>query len=67
MPLVARDFGRVKIGTPRRIAPTLRTKREEWGTHFNGYPYRGKDRATRQLPILSADKVLDAYNVRRLW
>src|SRR5580692_6312464 len=30
------DLGNVKIGAACGIAPTLRTEREEWGTHFFG-------------------------------
>jgi hypothetical protein len=30
------DLGNVKIGAACGIAPTLRTEREEWGTHFVG-------------------------------
>jgi hypothetical protein len=30
------DLGNVKIGATCGIAPTLRTEREEWGTHFVG-------------------------------
>ena len=30
------DLGNVRIGAARGIAPTLRTEREEWGTHFVG-------------------------------
>ena len=34
MLFVAWDFGRVKTSAACGIAPTLRTEREEWGTHF---------------------------------
>jgi hypothetical protein len=30
------DLGNVEIGAACGIAPTLRTEREEWGTHFVG-------------------------------
>ena len=30
------DLGNVKIGAACGIAPTLRTEREDWGTHFVG-------------------------------
>jgi hypothetical protein len=30
------DLGNVKIGAACGIAPTLRTEREEWGTHLVG-------------------------------
>jgi hypothetical protein len=30
------DLGNVKIGAACGIAPSLRTEREEWGTHFVG-------------------------------
>ena len=34
MLFVVWDFGRVKTSAACGIAPTLRTEREEWGTHF---------------------------------
>ena len=36
MLFVVLDLGNVKIGAACGIAPTLRTEREEWGTHFVG-------------------------------
>jgi hypothetical protein len=36
MLFVVPDLGNVKIGAACGIAPTLRTEREEWGTHFVG-------------------------------
>jgi hypothetical protein len=36
MLFVVLDLGNVKIGATCGIAPTLRTEREEWGTHFVG-------------------------------
>jgi len=36
MLFVVPDFGKIEIGAACGIAPTLRTGREEWGTHFVG-------------------------------
>ena len=36
MLFVVPDFGKIEISAACGIAPTLRTGREEWGTHFFG-------------------------------
>ena len=50
------DLGNVKIGAACGIAPTLRTEREEWGTHFVGR-VRMTERPGHPPPTLTCSRI----------
>ena len=65
------DLGNVKIGAACGIAPTLRTEREEWGTHIVGclrvIERLGHPPSCLSSAVMVNPRVAHPFSMDKLW